>query len=54
MVAQITAPSARMPVVTKIFSPLITHSSPSSSALHWTMEGSEPQPGSVMAMESVR
>ncbi len=54
IVAHSTTASARMPVVTKIFSPLITHSSPSRVAVVDTIEGSEPQPGSVIAMESVR
>ena len=53
IVAQTTTPSARQPVVTKIFSPLITHSSPSSTALVCTRDGSEPQPGSVIAIASV-
>ena len=54
MVAQTTTPSQRQPVVTKIFSPLITHSSPSSTAVHCTIDGSEPQPGSVIAIDRVR
>ena len=43
-----------MPVVTKIFSPFSTHSSVSSSstAVVETREGSEPHPGSVIAIES--
>ena len=55
-VAQMTTPSARQPVVTKIFSPLITHSSCPRRGRPWhcTFEGSEPQPGSVIAMARVR
>ena len=53
IVAQTTTPSARQPVVTKIFSPFSTHSSPSSTALVCTRDGSEPQPGSVIAIASV-
>ena len=51
-VAHTTTPVERQPVVTKIFSPFRIHSSVSSSstALVWTREGSEPQPGSVIAM----
>ena len=53
IVAHITTPVARMPVVTKIFSPLMIHSFVSSSrtAVVDTREGSEPQPGSVIAIE---
>ena len=51
-VAQTTTPCARMPVVTKIFSPLMTQCSPSRRALVWIAFESEPQPGSVMAIES--
>jgi hypothetical protein len=54
IVAQTTTPSARQPVVTKIFSPFSTHSSPSSAAVVLTREGSEPHPGSVIAIASVR
>jgi hypothetical protein len=53
IVAHTTTPSARQPVVTKIFSPLMIHSSPSSTAVVCTREGSEPQPGSVIAMARV-
>jgi len=52
-VAHTTTPWARQPVVTKIFSPLSTHSSPSRAAVVCTMDGSEPQPGSVIAMARV-
>ncbi|SKU31897.1 Uncharacterised protein [Mycobacteroides abscessus subsp. abscessus] len=41
---------AREPAVTKIFSPLMTYSSPSSLAVVETAAESEPKPGSVMAM----
>ena len=41
---------AREPAVTKIFSPLITYSSPSSLAVVDTAAESEPNPGSVIAM----
>ncbi|SKX66846.1 Uncharacterised protein [Mycobacteroides abscessus subsp. abscessus] len=41
---------AREPEVTKIFSPLITYSSPSSLAVAVTAAESEPKLGSVMAM----
>ena len=54
IVAQTITPSARQPVVTKIFSPFRTHSSPSSTAVVCTADGSEPQPGSVIAIASVR
>jgi hypothetical protein len=56
IVAQTTTPSARQPAVTKIFSPLSTHSfvASSSTAVICTIEGSEPQPGSVIAIASVR
>ena len=53
IVAHTTTPSARHPVVTKIFSPFSTHSSPSSVAVVCTAFESEPQPGSVIAMASV-
>ncbi len=36
----------------KCFSPLITHSSPSHTALHFMPRKSEPAPGSVIAMQS--
>ena len=51
--AHTTTPSARQPVVTKIFSPSSTHSSPSRTAMVWTAFESEPQPGSVIAIASV-
>ena len=41
---------AREPAVTKIFSPLMTYSSPSSTAVVDTAAESEPKPGSVMAI----
>ena len=41
---------AREPAVTKIFSPLITYSSPSSLAVVDTAAESEPKPGSVIAI----
>jgi hypothetical protein len=53
IVAQTTTPSQRQPVVTKIFSPFSTHSSPSSTAVVWTALESDPQPGSVIAMARV-
>ena len=49
-VAQTTMWVARDPAVTKIFSPLMTYSSPSSFAVVVTAAESEPKPGSVMAI----
>ena len=49
-VAHTTMWVARDPAVTKIFSPLITYSSPSSLAVVDTAAESEPKPGSVMAI----
>ncbi|SKV75999.1 Uncharacterised protein [Mycobacteroides abscessus subsp. massiliense] len=49
-VAHTTMWVAREPAVTKIFSPLMTYSSPSSLAVVVTAAESEPKPGSVMAM----
>lgn len=49
-VAQTTTASARSPAVTKIFSPLITYSSPSSRAVAVIAAESEPQSGSVIAI----
>jgi len=49
-VAHTTMWVAREPAVTKIFSPLITYSSPSSTAVVDTAAESEPNPGSVMAI----
>ena len=49
-VAHTTMWVAREPAVTKIFSPLITYSSPSSLAVVDTAAESEPKPGSVMAI----
>ena len=42
----------RSPAVTKIFSPLRTHSSPSRTAVVVTAAESEPKLGSVMAIEA--
>ena len=41
--------SASLPPVMKVFSPLITHSSPSRPALVRMARASDPAPGSVMA-----
>ncbi len=41
--------SASLPPVMKVFSPLMTHSSPSRRALVRMARASEPAPGSVMA-----
>jgi len=41
---------AREPAVTKIFSPLMTYSSPSSLAVVVTAAESDPKPGSVIAI----
>ncbi len=49
-VAHTTMCVARDPAVTKIFSPLMTYSSPSSLAVVDTAAESEPNPGSVMAI----
>ena len=49
-VAQTTIRSARSPEVTKIFSPLSTYSSPSSSAVVRIEAESEPASGSVIAI----
>ena len=49
-VAQTTIRSARSPEVTKIFSPLSTYSSPSSSAVVRIAAESEPASGSVIAI----
>ena len=49
-VAQTTIRSARSPEVTKIFSPLRTYSSPSSSAVVRIAAESEPASGSVIAI----
>ncbi len=49
-VAHTTIWDAREPAVTKIFSPLITYSSPSSTAVVVTAAESDPNPGSVMAI----
>ncbi len=49
-VAHTTMWVAREPAVTKIFSPLITYSSPSRLAVVDTAAESEPNPGSVMAI----
>ncbi len=49
-VAHTTMWVARDPAVTKIFSPLITYSSPSSLAVVDTAAESEPKPGSVIAI----
>src|SRR5512139_635595 len=49
-VAHTTTASHRSPAVTKIFSPLRTYSSPSSTAVVWMLAESEPVPGSVIAM----
>ncbi|EUA13794.1 hypothetical protein I553_6913 [Mycobacterium xenopi 4042] len=49
-VAHTTMWVAREPAVTKIFSPLITYSSPSSLAVVDTAAESDPNPGSVMAI----
>ena len=49
-VAHTTMWVAREPAVTKIFSPLITYSSPSSLAVVDTAAESEPKPGSVIAI----
>ena len=51
-VAHTTTESERSPAVTKIFSPLMTYSSPSSLAVVETAEESEPKDGSVIAMEA--
>ena len=48
--AQTTIRSARSPEVTKIFSPLRTYSSPSSSAVVRIAAESEPASGSVIAI----
>src|SRR4029434_8333249 len=53
IVAHRTTPSALQPVVTKIFSPLITHSSPSSTAVVWTFDGQEPKPAPGIAIARV-
>ncbi|MNP76692.1 hypothetical protein D3C76_1739830 [compost metagenome] len=42
--------SARKPLVMNVFEPLITYSSPSSTAVVFTPCRSEPAPGSVMAI----
>ena len=42
--------SASQPLVMKVLEPLITYSSPSSTAVVFTPCRSEPVPGSVMAM----
>ncbi|MOA39385.1 hypothetical protein D3C78_1611620 [compost metagenome] len=42
--------SARKPLVMKVLEPLMTYSSPSSTAVVFTPCRSEPAPGSVMAM----
>src|SRR5690606_21282981 len=47
---QTTTASQRWPPVQYIFSPLSTHSSPSSSAVVEMAAESEPAPGSVIAM----
>ncbi len=49
-VAQTTMWVARDPAVTKIFSPLMTYSSPSTLAVVATAAESEPKPGSVIAI----
>ena len=49
-VAHTTISSARSPVVTKIFSPLSTYSSPSSMAVVRIAAESEPASGSVIAI----
>ena len=49
-VAQTTTALPRSPAVQKIFSPLRTHSSPSSVAVVCTPAESEPTPGSVIAI----
>ncbi len=49
-VAQTTTWSARDPAVTKIFSPLMTYSSPSRVAVVDTAAESEPKLGSVIAI----
>ena len=49
-VAHTTMWLAREPAVTKIFSPLITYSSPSSFAVVETAAESDPKLGSVMAI----
>ncbi len=49
-VAQTTMWVARDPAVTKIFSPLMTYSSPSSLAVVVTAAESDPNPGSVIAI----
>ena len=49
-VAHTTMWVAREPAVTKIFSPLITYSSPSRVAVVDTAAESDPKPGSVMAI----
>ena len=53
-VAHATTPWQRTPPVTKIFSPLSTHMSPSRLAEVSTIDGSEPQPGSVIAIARKR
>ena len=51
-VAHTTTWSAREPAVTKIFSPLMTYSSPSSVAVVLTAAESEPKLGSVIAIDA--
>ena len=43
--------SASLPPVMKVFSPVITHSSPSRTALVRIARASEPAPGSVIAKQ---
>ena len=45
--------SAMSPKVMKVFSPLITHSSPSRTAEVRMLRASEPAPGSVMAKQLI-
>ena len=53
-VAHTTTASQRSPEVTKIFSPLMTYSSPSRTAVVAMLAESEPVPGSVIAMPAQR
>ena len=46
--------SASLPPVMKVFSPLMTHSSPSRRALVRMARASEPAPGSVIAKHDLR
>ena len=51
-VAQTTTASLRPPAVTKIFSPLRTHSSPSRRAVAVIEPESDPDAGSVIAIDA--